>query len=67
MPRTLTIAEAAAQLGVSPAAAYAAARNGELPSLRLGKRVLVPRDAFERLLDGHPARELAPASAGGAR
>jgi excisionase family DNA binding protein len=47
---TLTIEEAAIMLGVSRNAAYAAAKTGELPIIRIGKRKLVPRAALEKKL-----------------
>jgi excisionase family DNA binding protein len=48
---TLTIAEAAAALGVSERHLYQLARDGRLPgALRLGNRWLIPRRALERLL-----------------
>ncbi len=49
---TWTVEEAAATLGISRAFAYEAVRRGEIPSIRIGRRVLVPRAALERLLDG---------------
>jgi excisionase family DNA binding protein len=49
---TLTIPEAAKRLGIGRNSAYRAATNGELPTIRLGKRVLVPRVALEKLLEG---------------
>jgi excisionase family DNA binding protein len=48
---TITVAEVARLLGISRMSAYAAVRGGLIPSLRLGRRVLVPRIALERLLD----------------
>jgi len=39
-------------LGVGRALAYRLARSGDLPTLRLGHRVVVPRRQLERLLDG---------------
>ena len=39
---TLTVEEAAGLLGVSRGVAYESVRSGELPSLHLGRRVLVP-------------------------
>jgi excisionase family DNA binding protein len=48
--RTITIPEAAEMLGVSRNAAYEAAKRGEIPSIRIGKRVLVPLAALERML-----------------
>jgi excisionase family DNA binding protein len=52
---TLTVEEAAATLGISRAFAYAAVQRGEIPSIRIGRRVLVPRAALERMLEvGYP-------------
>ncbi len=48
--RTLSVAEAAQLLGISRAHAYDCVRNGELPSITLGRRVVVPRQAIEDLL-----------------
>jgi excisionase family DNA binding protein len=47
---TYTVEEAAELLGVSRGSAYQAAREGQLPTLRLGRRLLVPRDALEQML-----------------
>jgi len=47
---TLTVEEAAALLGISRAHAYELVRRGELPRLRLGRRVVVPRKALEQLV-----------------
>jgi excisionase family DNA binding protein len=46
---TMSVDEAAEALGVSRGSAYKAARAGELPVIRLGKRFLVIRDRFEEL------------------
>lgn len=43
---TLTIEEAAGLLGLGRTAAYEAARRGEIPSRRLGRRVVVPVPAL---------------------
>lgn len=48
---TLTVAQAASALGISRGAAYEAVKTGELPTLRIGRRVLVPRAALMRMLD----------------
>jgi excisionase family DNA binding protein len=48
----LTVAEAATALGISRAHAYELVARGDLPSLRLGRRIVVPRRGLERLLDG---------------
>ena len=47
---TLTIDEAAKALGIGRNSAYAAARNGSLPVIRIGRRIVVPRQALERML-----------------
>jgi excisionase family DNA binding protein len=49
---TWTIPEAAKLLGISKDSAYEAARRGELPVRVIGRRMLVPRVALLRLLDG---------------
>jgi len=46
----LTVEEAAAVLRISRQSAYQAARSGELPTVRIGRRMLVPRAALERML-----------------
>lgn len=48
--RVYTIEETAELLGVGRSTAYDAARRGELPVVRLGRRILVPREALHQLL-----------------
>jgi excisionase family DNA binding protein len=50
--KTMTITEASHALGVSRNKAYEAARRGEIPTIKIGKRILVPVAAFERMLQG---------------
>lgn len=47
---TVTVEEAARMLGISRGAAYTHARDGSLPTIRLGKRLLVPKVALDKLL-----------------
>jgi excisionase family DNA binding protein len=47
---TVTVDEAAAVLGIGRNAAYAATRTGELPSIRIGRRTLIPTAELRRLL-----------------
>jgi excisionase family DNA binding protein len=47
---TLSVEEAGDVLGLSRATAYAAANSGALPVIRIGRRMVVPRHALERLL-----------------
>ena len=48
---TITVDEAAKQLGISRALAYEMARTGKLPTLRFGRRFVVPRKAIDQLLE----------------
>ena len=48
---TLTVEEVAQLLGISRASAYEAIRRREIPSLRVDKRILIPRSQLERLID----------------
>lgn len=59
--RTLTVEEAGRQLGISRNSAYEAAKRGEIPTIRIGRLILVPIAAFARLLDEPqaPKREAA--------
>ncbi len=43
---TLTVEETASLLGLGRIAAYEAARRGQIPSRRLGRRVVVPVPAL---------------------
>lgn len=53
----LTVEEAAALLGISRAFAYELVADGSLPCLRLRRRIVVPRVALLRMLDGTAARD----------
>lgn len=54
-PLTLSVEETARLLGIGRQAAYQAARTGQIPTLRIGRFVRVPRTALERLLaEGSP-------------
>ena len=47
---TISVPEAGRRLGLGKNASYEAARRGELPVLRFGRKLRVPRVAFERML-----------------
>jgi excisionase family DNA binding protein len=49
---TYTIPEAGRRLGIGRNQALGPAKRGEIPTIKIGKRILVPRSAFDRLLDG---------------
>ena len=48
---TMTVEQAAAARNISRGLAYQAARDGRIPSIRIGRRLLVSRRALERLLE----------------
>jgi excisionase family DNA binding protein len=47
---TLSVEEAGRLLGISRGAAYSYARDGSIPTIRLGRRLLVPRAALIKML-----------------
>jgi len=47
---TLTVKETAQLLGLSRNSAYQGVLTGEIPHLKVGKRILVPRVSLERML-----------------
>jgi len=49
-PLAPSVKAAARILGLGRASAYEAVRTGQIPSLRLGKRIVVPRAALNRML-----------------
>ena len=52
-PFTISVPDAGRRyFGIGKNAAYQAARRGEIPTIRIGKRLLVPLAALERLLQG---------------
>jgi len=48
---TLNVKDAAWVLGVSKNSCYQAVLKGELPSIRLGKRILIPSQALKAMLE----------------
>lgn len=62
-PVILTVAEAARLLRICPNSVRAAIQRGEIPCLRIGRRILIPRAALDALLAGRlspsPARPAA--------
>ena len=47
----ITVPEAAAMLGVSRNFGYELVKQGQLPVIRFGKRLLIPKAALERMLE----------------
>ena len=48
--QTYTVPEAAKILGIGRSSAYEGAKTGQLPTIRIGNRLLVPKAALARLL-----------------
>lgn len=48
----ITVEEAAVLLGISRGLAYELVRRGDVPSIRLGRRLVVPRRRLLALIDG---------------
>ena len=49
--RTYSVREAAQVLGLSVGYTYGAIYRGEIPALRFGRRIVVPKDALHQLLE----------------
>ncbi len=52
--QTYTMKETARILDVALGTAYAGCRQGTIPCVRVGRRLLVPREALHRILAGDP-------------
>lgn len=52
---TVTVTEAADLLGISKTLAYALVRRREIPCIRLGRRVVVPRRALDEMVGSLPS------------
>ncbi len=48
--RTYTVPEVAEILGIGRNTAYEVCRKGEIPTIRIGGRILIPRDVVDDLL-----------------
>jgi excisionase family DNA binding protein len=54
---TLTVEEAGTLLGISRALAYEAGNREDIPSIRIGRRILVPKAAIQRLVGATAASD----------
>lgn len=52
---TMSVDRFAQVVGISRGSAFNAVKNGEVPSLRFGRRIRIPTAAVKRMLDGDPA------------
>lgn len=49
----LTVSEVAEKLGLSRGSVYQGCLRGEIPYLKVGKRIIIPRVQLERWLEGN--------------
>jgi excisionase family DNA binding protein len=61
IPDTYTAREAAERLGIGLTSLYAGVQRGEIPAIRVGRRVLIPRSRLDDMLgrlnrDAHDGR-----------
>ncbi len=51
LPLTLSVLEVAAVLGISRAGAYELVRSESFPKIKIGNRIVVPKDKFIAWMD----------------
>ena len=56
----ISVEEAGRLLGISRGLAYQLAASGELKTLRLGRRLVVPKDAIRKMLEDASERGSTP-------
>ena len=54
-PLTQSVRQTAKELGIGVNQAYDAVRRGEIPTIRIGKRILVLRKPWRKKLEGGEA------------
>ena len=60
LPLMLSVAEVAAVLGISRAGAYELVHGKGFPALKIGSRIVVPRDKFLAWIDANSGSKNAP-------
>ena len=60
LPLMLSVADVAAVLGISRAGAYELARSSGFPALKIGSRIVVPKDKFLAWIDANSGSKNAP-------
>ncbi len=63
--KTISVDEAAQELGLSRASVYEAAKRGELPAIVIGRRILILRRGLDELWAGRHYAEAESERAGG--
>jgi excisionase family DNA binding protein len=49
-----SVPEAGKMIGLTRNASYEAAKRGDIPTIRFGKQIKVPKAAFHRMLEQQP-------------
>ena len=57
---TISVEEAAKLLGIGRNLCYDRVKTGEIPAIKIGRRLLVPRKALEKLLEEPKPLNLTP-------
>lgn len=57
LPLMLSVPEVAAALGISQAGAYELVRTDGFPSLKVGSRIVVPKEKFIEWIDENTAKK----------
>ena len=57
LPLMLSVPEVAAALGISQAGAYELVRTNGFPSLKVGSRIVVPKEKFIEWIDENTAKK----------
>ena len=57
LPLMLSVPEVAAVLGISQAGAYELVRTDGFPSLKVGSRIVVPKEKFIEWIDKNTAKK----------
>ena len=55
---TMNVSDLQQALGIGRAQAYELVNRADFPAIRLGRKILIPRDAFLRWLDKQTERAL---------
>jgi len=55
--KAVSVTEASRLLGISRNLAYEAIRRGEIPSVKIGGRILVPTEALDKMLSPSHSQE----------
>ena len=60
LPLMLSVTEVAAELGISRAGAYELVHGNGFPALKIGSRIVVPKDKFLAWIDANSGSKNAP-------